>query len=242
MLNILKVNFEDIIQSRNAYLGSLHKFQDIHIEFKIQCSSYYKLNWNDKVAGYFIISSNNVLLEFYLNDKYVLYASKFLEILINDFQFPHVYCKSFDFTLLNSYFVETDHQDPIELTIRYATSDDLPFLHQQSDEVFEPKDLLSQAIENKGIIFFHKKENLIGCGFLTVVHPNWNYYDVGVWICPENRMQGYGVQIINYLKNSCLQNGWIPIVGCDINNIASQKTIHKAGFISKYSLLEFTTT
>jgi RimJ/RimL family protein N-acetyltransferase len=85
----------------------------------------------------------------------------------------------------------------------------------------------------------YKDDYIIGCGFLIQIHPDYKFYDLGIWVNPEDRRKGYALQIMLYMKALCLKNNWIPICGRDIQNIASQKTLEKAGFIGKHSLIEY---
>lgn len=129
-------------------------------------------------------------------------------------------------------------QNP-EITFRSATQRDLPFLLKQEDEVFEPKDQLPISLERGEIIFGLIDENIVGCGFITQIHPLWDYYDVGVWVVPAFRMHGYGTLIISRLTEFCNNNGWIPICGCGVDNHGSQRILEKNGFISHHRLLAF---
>jgi GNAT superfamily N-acetyltransferase len=62
---------------------------------------------------------------------------------------------------------------------------------------------------------------------------------VGMLVHPEHRKRGVGTYIIQYLKEYCMQNLWRPICGCAKQNVSSRKTLERAGFVSKYDLLEF---
>jgi len=43
------------------------------------------------------------------------------------------------------------------------------------------------------------------------------------------------------LRAYAIENGMKPSFGCAIDNIASQKTLEKSGFISKHKLIDFRT-
>jgi RimJ/RimL family protein N-acetyltransferase len=128
------------------------------------------------------------------------------------------------------------------LSFRYAILADLPYLNQQEDEVFEPKELLEDNIKNNEVIICERDNVVIGCGFITQVVSGFKYYDLGVWVNPDCRRKGYAVQIMIYLKSFCFKNVWIPICGCSADNIASQRMLSKVGFISNHKLLEFCIT
>lgn len=133
-------------------------------------------------------------------------------------------------------------QKNTEILFRQANRNDLPFLQVQEDEVFEPKELLPVSLDKGEIILCLKDDNIIGCGFITRIHPLWEYYDVGVWVSPAYRMKGYGTRIISWLLEICNNNSWIPICGCEINNQGSEGILEKNGFTSNHQLLAYDVT
>lgn len=255
MIKLNKSNLDELKFLRIEYLDSLPVFQDVFLEFIIKESDCYKLLSDNQPIGYVLVSSDNILLEYFIQSKYSTRSIDIFNLIVNDLSIRSVYCKSFDFQLLDccltnslSYslngclyrdFIDSGIQRNPDLSFRYANSADLPFLYQQDDEVFEPKELLDTYIRNKGIIILQLSDSILGCGFLTQVHPKYKYFDIGVWVNPENRMKGYATQIMLYLKDLCLNNDLVPICGCDIQNIASQKMLGGLGFISKHKLIEF---
>ncbi|NJK87861.1 MAG: GNAT family N-acetyltransferase [Bacteroidales bacterium] len=126
-----------------------------------------------------------------------------------------------------------------EITASFARHADLPFLTSIDDEVFEPKELIKKFVKGKSILIFRISHHIIGCGFITKIHPEYSYYDLGVWVHPRHRLQGYAIHILSYLKTLCIKKKGIPVCGCDINNTGSQKALHKAGFSSHHVLFEF---
>ena len=129
---------------------------------------------------------------------------------------------------------------PLEgLTVRTAIESDSSFLLQQEDGLYETSEELARFLKSGNITMFMKENELYGCGYLTRIHEHWDYYDIGMWVNPPFRHQGVAIKIISYLKDLCLRNGWIPICGCAYENVASQRTLERNGFVSKYKLLEF---
>ncbi len=256
MLIILKINPESVEQLRVQYLKSLPEFQDIILEFLIEDSNYYSINQNNEVVGYVIVSTENILIEFYLQSSESLNRIEIFQQILKELSIKSVLCKSFDYALMKCCLQQSLHyklmghlyrnlypgveeQLDAKLESRFADYSDLPFLESQEDKVFEPKCRLSEFIESKGILMYSRNEKIVGCGFLTCVHPEFNYYDIGVWTNPDYRKQGIATQIILHLKDTCLENEKIPICGCANGNIASQKTLEKCGFSSRHKLIEF---
>ncbi len=88
---------------------------------------------------------------------------------------------------------------------------------------------------------FTKTNEFVGCGMVLRTHPDWNFCDLGVWVNPSKRGNAIGSQIILNLREFAINNNMKPSCGCAIENIASQKTIEKSGFVSKYKLINFRT-
>ena len=257
-LQIETIHPAEVASLRKQYLNSLVKFQDIYLEFVIYDSVHYQLSSDNQVIGYAIVSDDNILVEFYIIDGFSGNATYYFHKLVQHLSIKGVYCKSFDYLLLNCCLVHSlpykvmghlhrdfaDKELPLneDLSFRYAGASDLPFLQLQNDEVFEPKALLKEFVEHKGIIILERANQIAGCGFLTQVVAEYPYYDLGVWVEPAYRRKGYAVQIMAKMIRLCHNNSWVPICGCDAANMASQEMLSKIGFISHYKLLEFDTT
>lgn len=255
-MNIIKTEYYKIESFRLEYLETLPKFQDYFLELMVEDADYYLITKDGFETGYAIKTTDNVLIELFLKDESIPQGLDFFLRLLKELSIKRIYCKSFDALLLNlctrlnfpykvigALYRNISWQNEnysYDLEHRFAEESDMEFLLGQEDETFEPKHKIPSYIRNKSILMFYKEGFLAGCGFISRVHPDWKYYDLGVWVVPEFRKKGIGTQIISFLKNMCMKNRNISICGCDINNTASQKTLEKCGFISRYNLLEFT--
>lgn len=251
---IISAELPDIATMRNDYLGSLPEFQELYLELMVPGADFYTIGSNTQIIGYVIIS-DRVLIEFYLIGKFIPYCPEIFKQIIKRLSGGSIYCKSFDSLLLNCCLVQSLHYKLIgehyrdfyitdiaiskNLNYRMAIEEDIPFLLKQEDGLYETPDELNMFTRGQNISMFYNGAEFIGCGFLIKVHPGWDYYDIGMWVHPSFRNKGYATQIISVLKGICLNNNWKPVCGCDINNIASQKTLEKCGFFSKHKLIEF---
>ncbi|MBP1672769.1 MAG: hypothetical protein H6Q25_584 [Bacteroidetes bacterium] len=256
MIQILKVELNEISSLRFDYLDSLIEFQELFLEMFIDDSTIYKIEFNGNLIGYSIITVDNILIEFYIIDKYVPICSDAFQFIVNELAIQTIYCKSFDSLLLNCCFINsypytligslyrnyvtTDKFTMDNMTIRFAEEKDYIFLLQQKGELYETPEELKRFVNGNNIIMFFRDSQLLGCGYLIKVHDHYNYFDIGMWVNPDFRNQGIATMIISYLKETCIINNWIPICGCAIENVASQRTLEKNGFISKHKLIKFT--
>lgn len=255
-IEIKRISYSEIEFMRFEYLNHLTKFQDIFLEFFINHCKCYACSVNEQIVGYGILTENNILIEFFVTNNYQGSVQEIFLKLISNINFESIYCKSFDPVMLiccetqklKPEIIGYLYRDLIRTEIkinssfitRYASPQDLNFLKKQNDEVFEPKEQLDTFVKNKNIIIFEVDKKIAGCGFITRVNKNYCYYDIGMWVNPQFRKKGIATQIISHLIKVCSNNKWIPICGCDKDNIASQKTLEKNGFIRKEVLYKFT--
>lgn len=193
-----------------------------------------------------------------LDDKTVGYGSlviagpwKGSRTLFEFYVLPRARTRSFD---LFSALVETSHAT----AILAQTNDALltPMLHTWCPRTASEKIIFTDAVtttfstaeirfrkltheDSKGI-FAHTREpvgqwgldlagQIIGTGgFLH--HYNRPYTDIFMEIAPAHRRKGYGTFLVQELKRVCREAGNVPAARCDTADIASRRTIQKAGF------------
>jgi L-amino acid N-acyltransferase YncA len=62
-------------------------------------------------------------------------------------------------------------------------------------------------------------------------HYNRPYGDIFMEVAAPFRRRGFGCYIVQELKRVCYEQGSIPCARCDTQNLASRKTLQKAGFV-----------
>ena len=70
----------------------------------------------------------------------------------------------------------------------------------------------------------------VGSGTL-LFHYNYPYCDVAMEINEECRRHGLGAYLVQELKRIAYEMGGIPAARCDPHNVASRRTLQKAGFV-----------
>lgn len=254
-IQIIKTDPDDIHPLRIEYLNHLLEFQELYLELLTETGQFYKILIDESLIGYCIITIDNILIEFYTREENIVRNTEIFKYIMNDLIISSIYCKSFDTFLYNcckneSYqskvigtlfriFKATPMVEMKDISIRLADNDDYPLLLQQEGDLYETPEELKRFIVGKNILIFERNSKLLGCGYLIKVHPNYNFYDIGMWVHPQYRQKGIATYIISYLKDVCINKQWAPICGCAVENIASKKTLEKCGFISNYQLLEF---
>ena len=258
-MKIIKATFEQIKTYRTDYLNSLPEFQELFIEIMIKDSDFYLLQTDNVTIGYAIINNDGVLIEFYVVNEYVTSSNDFFRQALKELSITEIYCKSFDFLLLSHCLLHSfpykvigilyrDYVEPLitedtAITMQQSDLSRVKFLLSQDNSIeilFETEQQLTEYINNENVFEFYGNGEFIGCGMVLRTNPEWNFCDLGVWVKPPKRGNGIGSQIILRLREFAIKNGMNPSCGCAIENIASQRTIEKSGFVSKYKLIAFT--
>jgi GNAT superfamily N-acetyltransferase len=244
---------------RAAYLNSLPEFQELYLELMIDDSDCYLIQADGNDIGYAIINPDNILIEFYVIDKYVSGSIEIFRQVIQELSVTEIYCKSFDSLLLSNCLLCSfpysvigvlyrNFVEPLVIPdsgIRMTKSDlsSIGLFKQQDDsikELFETDDQITRFITNENVFEFYKNDEFVGCGMVIITNRDWNYCDLGVWVKPSSRGNKIGSQIILRLREFAIQNNLKPSCGCAVENIASQKTIERCGYVSRHKLISFT--
>lgn len=62
-------------------------------------------------------------------------------------------------------------------------------------------------------------------------HYNRPYGDIWMEVAEQSRMHGYGTYLVQELKRICYEGGSVPCARCNTDNVASRRTLQKAGFV-----------
>src|SRR5262249_2610731 len=65
----------------------------------------------------------------------------------------------------------------------------------------------------------------------VLFHFNRPYGDIFMEVPEPFRHQGYGSYLVQELKRICYERGAIPCARCNPKNVASRKTLQRAGFV-----------
>jgi len=132
--------------------------------------------------------------------------------------------------------VETQSNDPI-LTVMLHT-----YCRDVAPEAIVFQDRLTTALPPPDGAAFRRKtqehtewaldvagETVATGGLLW--HYNRPYGDIYMEVAEAHRRRGYGAYLVQEIKRACYELGGIPACRCNVNNVASRKTLQKAGFV-----------
>ena len=153
----------------------------------------------------------------------------------------HAFCRSGEIGgLLFRFFTdEVAVSLPDGVTVREAEEADIPLLLTHDSDLYESPEELNYTVSHRMVLMYEKDGLLLGCGYLIRVLPGRDIFDVGMWVNPAFRRQGYAVMIISHLKETCLKMGYTPIAGCAADNVASRRTLERCGFTTKHCAIVF---
>ena len=73
--------------------------------------------------------------------------------------------------------------------------------------------------------------NVVAAAGDILFHYNRPYGDIYMKVAEAFRRRGVGTYLVQELKRVCYEGGSVPAARCNPNNVASRKTLQKAGFV-----------
>lgn len=226
----------------------------------IGISDYYKVMRDSEVLGYFCLNQEGTLLQYFIRDEFISKSKEIFKYILEQYNIPKGFIGTNDIkslalfldfnkkvcthTFLYKDIERTDIISPIKgIKILTATEEDLQKVMDYHINSLNMKGrwikpYCSGLIAKGQIILFIKNQKIIGIGEKRRSETQEKYAHLGVTVAKEYRSKGVGSFILSYLKKECYRNRMIPICSTSIDNVASQKTIMKAGFFAYHRILE----
>lgn len=240
---------------RRSYLASLQESQEFYVERLVETGRCVLLCHSARAVGYAVIHETT-LVEFFVFDAEVSLLLEIIEVLVTNYSVTKSLCKSFDHLMLNAVaskparteivgwlFRESRDVEPIRrlgITARRATRHDLVIVQAIHDGFFDSIAEVVGYIEGGGMFIYEWcNSQAVGCGIFKRILPDQNFVDIGMVVAAAYRRRGIGAYIASHLKVHCLSEGYQPVCGCGVENIASLRSLERAGFLCTHSLIEF---
>jgi RimJ/RimL family protein N-acetyltransferase len=254
LILIEKTDKPRIENLRNNYLDSLPFPQELFLELFVREADCFLVKNDDKVIGYAIAKTSS-LFELYLNNESIPFADEVFGELLARLEIKNAYVKSFDYlamSICHSHqksshalgclfrdFIGNDLQEIQNIDSRLATAKDIPVVCKHLKGIFDTEKEAIDTIKSNSMNIYSINKQMIGYGIFQRTIEGRNSFDIGMYVVPEQRKQGYATYIINDLRLLCQHENWQPTLGCEIDNIGSRRTLEKAGFRTKHRLIEF---
>ena len=91
-------------------------------------------------------------------------------------------------------------------------------------------ELLSHELDSEAQWLVEVERKVAGAGGV-LFHYNRPYGDIYMKVAEPFRRRGLGSYLVQEMKRICYEQGNVPAARCNPGNIASRKTLQKAGFV-----------
>lgn len=248
MIKLEKIeNKEKVNSLRDNYFKSLNEPVDGFWEtVMIGNSDCYYIFYDNKNIGHLSINNEKMLLQFEIFDNFTTYSNEVIKYLIENSIINGAFVSTKENNYLSlcldflkdlsieSYLFEDIERKEIDLkgfkdlVFRYANVNDIDIIIEKCGLPY--KGYYDELIKNGQLFVLYIKNSFLGLGEFRIHKIHSKYADIGMIVAEEYRKKGVGTYILYKLKEHCYKNNVIPIASCDYKNIASKKTLIKAGF------------
>jgi GNAT superfamily N-acetyltransferase len=240
---------------RAEYLDLLPEPQALFVENMVARGASWSIAFDSREIGYAVVHGADTLVELHVTTAELRRLQPAFEELVKACGVTRILAKSFDATMLFAAFsrqrqvrtvgllyrviADSRFEEDAGVRVRAATHDDLAGLLRLGADFFDGPSDVEDYIGCDGLMIYEARDGApLGAGVMKRVVAGRDDIDIGMVVDPERRRSGYGAYIVAHLKAYCLGRGWRPICGCSIDNVASQRTLERAGFASRHRLLE----
>lgn len=240
---------------RNNYMKNLTAPIDGFWEnVVIRNSECYEIISDDIKVGHFSVNSDKTLVQFFIVDDYFRYAQKIFKYIISSDIVENASVCTMESSYLSlcldyqkgisvdSYlFYDNEHiecklKNFDELSFRYAKESDLGVIKNKCGLPFDG--YYEELIDNDQLFVLYNGDIFLGIGEFRISSTQSLFADIGMIVVEECRKMGIGTYIITKLKEHCYKNNVTAIASCDIENIASKKTLEKSGLVCKHRIIK----
>lgn len=235
-IHLAKAAYEQVRKLRDLFLQERNfqvRFNAIH---ERGWAHYYLISHNDNAIGYGALKGDSPgdppdrLFEFFLLPLYQSGAKDIFKDLLGSSDARYLQWQTND-NFLHPLAMQYAVRQEVEALLFGAGVE--THLQSQADifRRIQPGDIIfehtSEPVGEYGLEM--NGEIVATGGFLT--HYNFPFADLFMEVHPAWRERGLGSFLIQEIKKICFAEGRIPAARCNPGNIASRKTLEKAGMI-----------
>lgn len=257
----IKTNPAEITSLKQRYLQQLIAPLDGMWESFVAQADHYAVVCDDTIVGYCAINSELRLLQFCVPADQS--RGQIFEQMLIDLKVTGAFVATCE---LQSMSLCMDHQKSVSVNaLMYhftgtSKNADIVFPQQANFEILEPGQLhiatrfsvealgedhewlnayFANRIAEKEIFGLWQNNSLIAIGECRPSKTQEPYADLGVIVSKNHRGQGIATAILKRLLKHCRDNSLNAICSTESKNLAAQKAIEKAGFVSHHRILDF---
>jgi GNAT superfamily N-acetyltransferase len=243
-------DINEIKKLRTDYLFYLRGPQEAWLEEQVYVRNpdFYVFGYDDQRIGYCCVDlPKRLLLQFYISEEFLQFSIAAFEALLNDKKIKLAYvttrdplalslCLTFQTKVaLEAYLFEHCFSTNIELKnisnplFRLAGKEDLTNIIEVSGDFFRD---VESDVNSNNLYLLTESKNILGIGYLNAQYCSGNSANAGMFTNPTFRRRYVGSYILQKLVEECRTNDLLPIAACFHENLASKRTLEKAGFVS----------
>ena len=91
---------------------------------------------------------------------------------------------------------------------------------------------VESEIDQRRLYVLHGADALLGVGYRNSRFCSGQSANLGIYTNPSFRRRNVGTFLVQELAKRCRKDGVVPIAACYHENLASKRTLEKAGFVS----------
>lgn len=238
---------------RQGHFARLQQPPELYVELLVPTSAACDLRVPEGPAGHVLVTPDGTLIELALTAAGCRRKEELFLELCQALRIRRAFCYSFDSTLISvcvaSGAAAVAHgmlwrdyvpgQFASLPSLRPAVERDIEAILPHRENLFDTEEQVLEWVRSGWTYVLDEGKELVGVGLCSPVWPGTPQRDVGVMVHPARRGLGHGQRIIASLAERCLRQGLVPTAGCAQDNVASQRTLLRAGFVSRHSVIRF---
>ena len=242
-LHAIKTSLKQILPLRNLFLQENNFQIRYNAQHERGWSDSYLITYNEEKIGYGSVAGKehipdrDSIFEFYIIPSFRKFASPAFLELIHASQASFITCQSNDLLLSSMMFefAQNINADTVLLQEDFTSSlsiENVMFRKRSDNDI-----IFEHRAEPVGDYVLELNNEVVATGGF-LLHYNMPFADLYMEVREDCRRKGFGSFLIQEIKKQCYLAGRVPAARTGLNNIASRKTLIKAGFkIAGFMLL-----
>lgn len=259
MYKIKKVNKKSISKMTQRYTQYVTAPLDDMWELGIIANGDFYTISRENVIGYFVVDTDNTLLQFFFEEEYEGDTSAAFQFIIIEKRVHQAYVSTYE----PKYLMQClDNNDGIKInSFLYTENNPLEYrkpidtIHSELAQLKNLDEIIfynktkagvdgdwligycKELIVKQGLILYIIGNEIIGTGEIRPDHRGKPYANIGMTVSKDYRRQNIGTYILSQMRILANKKGLKAICSTTKENIASQRTIQKSGFTPYHRIL-----
>lgn len=250
MITFIKSDKQSIESLFEVYIKTLSGSFDNEFEDVIATSEFFKIQLNEMTIGYYGMTQQNTLTQFFILDAYQQHANNCFQALIYKRGLTNAFIPTCDqffmmcgleyqrhVEVVRYYFRRSNREGRLpnypKSMLRLASLGDVDLIRSQSADFF---DTLYQDVSDRKVYILEGHE-IYGFGLIENHRFKPKNKSLRVYTLDEYRNKGVARSIIAHLNDICDTLDYVPVPACDHEEKSIKKVLEHSGFIAASQLV-----